>query len=230
MNAPHRLPDVMTTVSTIDMFEAFQRAWPEGGRASIIVLLAQWAHETGRGKSMHCFNVGNSKHVRDSSKSWTFFKCNEVIDGKIVWFYPDDPACCFDAFESLDEGVAAYFAEMRTRFAGAWPFVIAGDPVGFVKKLKAERYFTADEATYETDVVSLFKEFTRTVATNIVYPPSSVASMQATLAKAGFDPGPIDGIPGTRTRAALVAFQRSRGLVGDALLGPLTRAALLAVT
>ncbi|MDQ4068298.1 MAG: peptidoglycan-binding protein [Actinomycetota bacterium] len=39
---------------------------------------------------------------------------------------------------------------------------------------------------------------------------------------ASFDPGPVDGLGGPRTRAAVVAFQRSNSLDPDAIVGPLT--------
>jgi hypothetical protein len=56
--------------------------------------------------------------------------------------------------------------------------------------------------------------------------PWTVADTQEALARHGYDPGPVDGIAGPRTRTAIVAFQRAHGLVGDGVVGPLTRAAL----
>lgn len=40
----------------------------------------------------------------------------------------------------------------------------------------------------------------------------SALEWQQGLTRAGFDPGPIDGVWGTRSRAALIAWQTSRGL------------------
>lgn len=51
-------------------------------------------------------------------------------------------------------------------------------------------------------------------------------AVQQALAKAGFSPGPVDGIFGARTRAALLIFQRARGLVMDGVIGPRTLAKL----
>jgi len=53
--------------------------------------------------------------------------------------------------------------------------------------------------------------------------------IQATLARIGHDPGPLDGIPGPRTTAAVIAFQKEEGLTPDGIVGPLTRAALTTV-
>ncbi|WP_353093656.1 LysM peptidoglycan-binding domain-containing protein [Tissierella praeacuta] len=55
---------------------------------------------------------------------------------------------------------------------------------------------------------------------------SSVAELQQLLRNAGFDPGAIDGIFGTRTQSAVIAFQRSRNLVPDGIVGRLTWTAL----
>jgi len=55
----------------------------------------------------------------------------------------------------------------------------------------------------------------------------SLKDAQLKLKALGFDPGPIDGLPGPRTTAAIVQFQRSRNLVADGILGPITRRALV---
>lgn len=50
--------------------------------------------------------------------------------------------------------------------------------------------------------------------------------VQARLKQLGFDPGPIDGIQGPRTDAAICAFKRSIGFRDRPYIGPLTLAAL----
>lgn len=52
--------------------------------------------------------------------------------------------------------------------------------------------------------------------------------LQLLLRAAGFDPGPIDGIPGRRTTAAVRAFQARFRLQVDGIVGPATIAALKA--
>lgn len=49
-----------------------------------------------------------------------------------------------------------------------------------------------------------------------------VKQIQAALKGYGFDPGPLDGIFGPKTLAAVKAFQRSRGLSQDGIVGPQT--------
>jgi len=50
--------------------------------------------------------------------------------------------------------------------------------------------------------------------------------VQLRLDELGFDPGPIDGIRGPKTDAAIVAFKRSIGFKATPRFGPLTKAAL----
>lgn len=53
-----------------------------------------------------------------------------------------------------------------------------------------------------------------------------VERLQKALAKAGFSPGAIDGEYGPGTEAAVLAFQRSEGLLADGVAGPRTQAVL----
>jgi len=53
-----------------------------------------------------------------------------------------------------------------------------------------------------------------------------VTSLQQKLQGLGFDPNGIDGRFGPGTMAAVIAFQRSKGLQPDGIVGPLTLAAL----
>jgi lysozyme len=56
---------------------------------------------------------------------------------------------------------------------------------------------------------------------------TGVADVQEQLARLGFDPGPVDGLAGQRTKAAIRAYQASHpDLVVDGVAGPATRAAL----
>ncbi len=52
------------------------------------------------------------------------------------------------------------------------------------------------------------------------------AALQVALRAQGYYDGPIDGVAGPATKAAVVRFQRGAGLVPDGVAGPLTREAL----
>lgn len=55
-----------------------------------------------------------------------------------------------------------------------------------------------------------------------------VMNLQSMLKQLGFDPNGIDGHFGPGTEAAVIAFQTSKGLVADGIVGPNTMAALQA--
>lgn len=50
--------------------------------------------------------------------------------------------------------------------------------------------------------------------------------VQKRLSQLGFNPGPIDGLPGLRTNQAVIAFKKSVGLRARAYIGPRTLEAL----
>ena len=54
----------------------------------------------------------------------------------------------------------------------------------------------------------------------------TILDVQKALIAAGFNPGSPDGVMGPRTRAAIMAFQRAKGLEVDGIVGPVTAAAL----
>jgi len=53
-----------------------------------------------------------------------------------------------------------------------------------------------------------------------------VKKLQGMLLAAGFNPGKIDGVFGPLTKAAVLAFQKSKGLVQDGIVGKMTWTAL----
>jgi LysM repeat protein len=57
-------------------------------------------------------------------------------------------------------------------------------------------------------------------------PSRSVAAAQVALRARGLYTGPVDGVPGPLTAAAITTFQRSRGLLADGKVGRQTRQAL----
>jgi uncharacterized protein (TIGR02594 family) len=54
----------------------------------------------------------------------------------------------------------------------------------------------------------------------------AIREVQEALAALGYRPGPLDGIWGRQTQAAVRAFQSDHGLEADGIVGPMTLAAL----
>ena len=59
---------------------------------------------------------------------------------------------------------------------------------------------------------------------------NSVLDIQQFFANNGFNPGPIDGQSGPKTKAAIKAFQQKTGLYADGVVGPKTKSAMKAYT
>ena len=61
---------------------------------------------------------------------------------------------------------------------------------------------------------------------NAVAPLNNLKDIQTFLNCNGFNPGPIDGISGSRTDTAIKSFQSTVGLIADGQVGPATRQAM----
>ncbi len=69
----------------------------------------------------------------------------------------------------------------------------------------------------------------KTIIYRLTKPPMTgamVKEIQSRLKAAGFHPGPLDGLFGAQTQAAVVAYQASRGMTPDGEVGPRTAKAL----
>lgn len=157
------VPDQLTTASIAEVFVALHEADPSLSRNSLLVLLAQWSFEDGRGKAMHCWNLGNIKYTPGCGHDYFQVACNEVIGGHVVWLQPPNPGTSFRAYETLADGVADFLGVLKRDFKAAWPAVLDGDPAEFARLLKASRYYTADEAVYQRGLVGLFTELGKEV-------------------------------------------------------------------
>lgn len=160
------VPDQLTPMTAIDVAKAFKSAFAtvcgtDPSRDCLALLVAQSALETGRWKSIHCWNFGNVKASPTYAGKYCQFRCNEVIAGKVQWFDPPHPQTNFRAFDSAESGAIDHlrFLASRSRYAKAWQAALAGQPLTFVEALKAAGYFTADAGPYARAVTSLWKEY-----------------------------------------------------------------------
>jgi hypothetical protein len=165
------IPDRITPLTTREVLRAFRDAFQvvcgfTPSNATLALLVAHSALETGRWKSIHCYNFGNVKAGPDYEGYYCQFRCNEVLNGKTVWFDPPHAQCSFRAFGTITEGAADHleFLARRPRYAKAWQVMLAGDPARFVDELKAAHYFTADAEPYKRAVTSLWREYMNLLA------------------------------------------------------------------
>jgi hypothetical protein len=198
---PSELPDTLTPITRTDILKGLVEAWghlfgTEAKKESICILGSQWCLETGNGKSMHCFNLGNVKSTDGDGHDFTFFGCGEELSLGVaqhaaqtsplvkikrvyssnnvqmasVWVEPKHPWCRFRAFHTLSEGAVDYISLLNKRFKKAWPAVLSGDPALFSHYLRQEHYYTADENQYTASLVSLFHTLTQ-ITVDYTYNP-----------------------------------------------------------
>jgi hypothetical protein len=177
-----------TVVTTSEMALAFYEAFDlyfnnQPKPMTVKILLAHWALETGWGKSMYCNNVGNAKSRKGDGFDYCYFACNEVLskvhaerlaeiapktaritryrtDNRcIIWFYPNHPWCRFRAFDTLSEGAYDHLKLLVRRFGLAWAQVVSGNAEQYSRALKAQHYYTADEAHYTKAITSIVRGF-----------------------------------------------------------------------
>jgi len=149
---------------------------------ALALALAKTALETARWKSMWNWNWGNIKAGENFEGMYTCISLNEVLEGKTVWFAPSGrldvkggrviaeaykvppghPQTRMRAYANGFDGAQEYVTFLANgRYRDAWARLLEGDPVGFVRELKAKGYFTADESSYRLGVVRVFEEFLR---------------------------------------------------------------------
>lgn len=160
---PQERQDEVTPLQPLPLACALAVAWKAlwgapPARESVLTLLAQIRHETGF-KYCHANNLGNFKSVEGDGRDWVVFQTWERDkSGARV-----SMRARFRAYPTLEAGAVDYLASLKSRYGGAWQFVEAGDPNGFVHALKARGYFTDLESTYAADVVRAYNLFSATL-------------------------------------------------------------------
>jgi hypothetical protein len=95
------------------------------------------------------------------------------------------------------------------------------DWTGFASHYNGPSYATNH---YDTKLAAAFQKYSAGAM-----PDLTLRAVQLYLTFCGYNPGPIDGVPGARTKAAVIEFQKKQnlpqtGTVDDALLAQLTGA------
>lgn len=184
------VPDQLTPYTFDDAREGM--GWALGNALNrspsldtLALALAKSALETGRWRSIHRHNVGNTKcPIETPAQDYTVFGCNELLQrgGKtvVVWFSPvaetvgkngptvgqvyelppGHPQCRFTAHANRYDGFDYYVSFLqRARYAKPFAALLAGNPEAFVRTLAAAGYFTAPVEQYLATIMSLFREF-----------------------------------------------------------------------
>lgn len=149
------------------------------GPESMASAFAQLCLESGNGQKNHHFNFHNEKLSSEWAGLYTAYQCDEILDSDAaavarmkghcsVWpwkggplqrvvLFEDHPWARFVAFSSATEGAARYieFLSCRERYAKAWHALRCGDTAEFSRQLKAAGYYTADELSYTSGLVSI---------------------------------------------------------------------------
>lgn len=167
MIATYVEPEV-TPLSFSEAQEALRWAMGSPTLEQLALCLAKSALETGRWQKIWNHNFGNVKAGGSYVGMYTCIRLNEVLKGKVEWFNPGSegfavppghPQTRMRAFANAWDGAQEYMGVMRARFTKAHDAMLTGDPVKYVRVLKASGYFTADEAPYLKAVQSLHREF-----------------------------------------------------------------------
>lgn len=152
--------DKLTLMTAGDVLRAIRAALPEASNSAVAIFCAQSALETGRWRSMHCFNFGNMRPPAGWNGDYCQFRCNEQVKpGVWKWYDPPDPGSNFLAFDAAEAGIAYWLQRLKERWPEAYDGAMQGMPAQFVHGLKARNYFTADEAPYLKGVLGLTHEF-----------------------------------------------------------------------
>ena len=81
-------------------------------------------------------------------------------------------------------------------------------------------------AKYGAEAIEIKYESNVSCVNNAIAPLDSLSDIQTFLSCNGFNPGPIDGLSGSRTNNAIITFQKSVGLAPDGVVGPATKQAM----
>lgn len=177
--APGQVPLARTVIDAPTYARAVLAAaaalgWPQPSKAAVGVLYAQFMVETG-GRSCWLWNIGNVKVTQgqiDAGVPWFDLPGTwEIVRGKKEILPEGHPGRRFRAYGSLSEAMPAHLRLLRERkYASAWRFVEAGDPVGMAHALKAgpdriegtrDDYFTGNVEQYAAGMLAHFRAFMR---------------------------------------------------------------------
>jgi Putative peptidoglycan binding domain len=163
---------------------------------------------------------------------------NALKTGDAVWI-PDEPAA--RKLFALNAGSRGTFVlrgqtrpfSLRLHYPNgepiaSKPFRLSLGALTLEGTTDAEGMLTTQVPLDATEGVVVADKHSRKVVIGGLEPIHMARGIQARLLNLGYAPGPIDGVLGDRTIAAIKAFQEQEGLEVDGIVGDETRAALKA--
>lgn len=177
--------------------------------------------------------------VKEHEKNAGLFKLrNEYVlrTGDLVWLPEEEPQR--KSFR-LTAGKSYHFRvvglmrplKLRLRFPDGGPaaneeYELELDGTVYKGSTDAEGSIDIQVPITATNGLLKIDQFAQAILIGGLEPLTTIKGVQGRLANLGYMPGPVDGVVGRMTIAAIVAFQRSKGLEADGIVGPKTRAAL----
>jgi hypothetical protein len=116
---------------------------------TLSLLVAQWAHETGRGSAMFNHNFAGLKGTSPDGMSAVYATHEGSGEGQTRVH------AHFRAYESPATGADDYVNLLVQRYPDAVSAAQRGDATGFVQALKTKGYFSGDAGAYLKSVSSL---------------------------------------------------------------------------
>ena len=101
---------------------------------------------------------------------------------------------------------------LKTKFLFVFSFILAFALINLLKE--------------PANAINLKPSSSISCVNNAVAPLDNLKDIQTFLNCNGFNPGPIDGLEGSRTTNAIVSFQKTVGLTADGVVGPATKQAM----
>lgn len=174
---PHEIPARKTELTIPALWNALLIGWETMGvnptRCAVELKLAHIKLETGL-RACWNWNLGNTKSGTNDGKCWQYFSCGEEIpEGRVkaidallpghlevrsryarngvpyasVWIKAPHPWTKFQAFETLEEGIAGQLGYLK-RHPKVLAALMTGDPTAYNDALVAAAYYTAGKSQY----------------------------------------------------------------------------------
>ncbi len=197
-----RFPPTLTPSTPNLVYAALVEAWRKmfdetPTQESIVVLVSQWALETGWGSTCHNFNLGNVKAREDDGLDHTYYPCWEVLTRPEAYAVAAHPGERSDKKPGPDVVIASEDSVQGTAVVWYYP-----DHPG----CRFQSFRTLD-AGAEAYLKVLFHRYRRAWSSVILGDPAGFA--QALKTSEAFH-APLDGPKGYRT-ALVSIFNRVQG-------------------